>query len=139
MVKFSLAALLASGALLGCSHAAHVRDGRGCVDSKTVVLAVPADRDVPPATWLVELDTPLEPGQTIRISDAKAAEYREGGATLSFASVNVDGILGRLADQDGSERYVLKAVANDPTIDVQSVGRRGVEGRFSAQRQVQCR
>ena len=77
--------------------------------------------------------------QHVAAVSAFGVSARDSPGTLSFASVNVDGILGRLADQDRSERYLLEAVASRPTIDVQSVGRRGVEGRFSAQRQVQCR
>ena len=132
---------LALGAVLGCSRAAHVRNGFGCVDdSRTVVLAVPADHDTAPASWLIRLDAPLAPGDAIRISRAaQAAEYREGGDTPSFVSTEVDGILKRVADQHGTERYALKAIATRPTIDVQGVGRRGVEGLFSVERRRQCR
>ena len=126
--------------LLGCSHAAHVRDGHGCVDdSPTVTLAVPANGDVPPAVWVIVLDTPLSPGRQIRVSQAKAAEYLEGVETPSFASKEVDGILKRLTDRDGRERYLLKAVATHPSIDLADAGKRGVEGVFSVERRQTCR
>jgi len=133
--------VLALAVLLGCSGAAHVRNGVGCVDdSPAVVLAVPADRDRAQAVWVVRLAVPLAPGQAIRISRAaQAAEYREGGDTASFVSTEVDGILKRIADQDGVERYALKAVATHPSVDAERVGRRGVEGVFSVEHRPQCR
>ena len=140
MTRVGVGCLLGLGAVLGCSQAAHVRDGTGCVDdAQTVVLAVPAERDAAAASWLVRLDAPLAPGQAIRISRAsRAAEYREGGDSPSFVSMDVDGILERLSDREGAERYALKAVATHPAVDVQGVGRRGVEGLFTVERRTRC-
>ena len=141
MTRLGVSLFVALGAVLGCSRAAHVRNGVGCVDdSRTVVLAVPADHDAAAASWLIRLDAPLLPGDAIRISRAaQSSEYREGGETPSFVSTDVDGILKRVADQQGSERYALKAIATHPSIDVQGVGRRAVEGLFSVERRSQCR
>ena len=135
------ALLLGLSAVFGCSRAAHVRDGMGCLDdSQTVALAVPATGDAASASWLIRLAAPLAPGDAVRISRAAlAAEYREGGDAPSFVSTDVDGVLKRLADQDGAQRYVLKAVATHPTVDTRGLRRRGGEGIFSVEHRKQCR
>ena len=141
MTRLGLLWLLGFGAVLGCSHAAHVRDGVGCVDnSETVVFAVPPDHEAGPSWWLIRLDTPLTPGQAIRISRmARAAEYREGAGAPTFLSTHIDGILKRDTDQEGAERYALEAVATHPAIDVHGVVKRGVKGLFNVERRTQCR
>ena len=128
-------------AVCGCSHAAHVRNGVGCVDTQfRVVLDVPAVEGTDDAQWTIQLSAPLEPGEAIRIvRSARSAEYREGSPRPTFVSQHIDGTLKRLNDDEsGAQRYAIQAIAKQPTIDAHDVGSRGIAGEFSVRRAPSC-
>ena len=114
----------------------------GCADAhaRVVLLVPPSEEGTAPATWTIQLSQPLPPGGAVRVLSAdQNAEYREGWPTPIFLSRSVDGVLKRISDDEsGAPRYLIKAIARDPSIDTLDVGKRGVVGQFTVRDAVSC-